>query len=187
MFLLTEPFCTQEHPLGLPKSNAITQEQSIALVSCCVRLQTIRTMPICDCIMNHTQDYKAVTGDFQEVIYCSDQNSSTVETSDHRHAIFLAMALCSTYWSTCGIPLHMWRGTRCRAKPIIFQLKVVSIDLTGLMTWHKYNLRSQGQISYLILTWKKGSSHQCKLSQDLKVISNDNLEGTATLPVTEFG
>lgn len=134
-------------PLGLPKSNPITQEQSIALVSCYARPQT-RTMPVYECSMNHTQDYKAVIGDFQEAIYCSDQNSSTVDTSDHNHAIFLAMTLCYTYWSTCGIPLHMWRETRCRAKPIIFQLKVIHIDLTGLMIWHKHNLRSQGHISY---------------------------------------
>lgn len=33
-------------------------------------------MPICDCIMNHTQDYKAVTGDFQEVIYCSAKTAA---------------------------------------------------------------------------------------------------------------
>lgn len=55
------------------------------------------------------------------------------------------------------------------------------------MIWHKHNLRSQGHISYLIVTWKKGSSHQCNLYQDLKVIINDNLKGTATLPATEGG
>lgn len=55
------------------------------------------------------------------------------------------------------------------------------------MIWQKYNLRFQGHISYLILNWKKGPSQQCKLSEDLKLIINDNLKGTATLPVTEFG
>lgn len=104
MFLPTAP---NSDPLGLPKSDPITQEQSIAFVSCCVRTQTIRTMPVYDCIMNHTQDYKAVAGDFQEAIYCSDQNSSTVDTSDHSHAIFLAMTLCSTY----NILIYLWHPT----------------------------------------------------------------------------
>lgn len=53
-------------PLGLPKSDPITQEQSIVPVSCYVRQETVRTVPIYDSIMNHTQEYEAVTSDFQE-------------------------------------------------------------------------------------------------------------------------
>lgn len=88
--------CSLNH--SAPNRDPVTQEQSIALVSCCVRPQTIGTMPVYDCIMNYTlQDYKAVTGDFQEAIYSSDQNSSTVDTTDHSNANFLAMTLCSTY------------------------------------------------------------------------------------------
>lgn len=50
--------------LGPPKSDPIILEQNI--VSCYARTQTRRTVPIYDYIMNHTQKYKAVTGDFQE-------------------------------------------------------------------------------------------------------------------------
>lgn len=70
--LSTQLSCLLNHsvlnsnPLGLPKRDPVTQEQSVALLSSYVRPQTIRTVPTCDCIMNHTQEYEAVTGDFQE-------------------------------------------------------------------------------------------------------------------------
>lgn len=72
------------NPPGLPKSDPITQEQSIALVSCYVRPQAIRTLPIYDCIWIIHRSTKQ-----WQVTFKKPRNALTITAAQWRQVIIV--------------------------------------------------------------------------------------------------